>query len=609
MIRAYPQRASVFPGDTLELHVSTDQPFFRADIYRQGVNLNYVASTGWMAGIDGGESGPDVDWGWAGYNIPIGVNWSSGAYIIMLIEGDSQQNEVSRPDTSTSDGRSAKALFIVKSPNPGKEACILYKISFFTFHAYKAISESDGSGSLYAPATPKVSFLRPGGGTGGNPWDSIFPDAYDGSSPRQTFAHWDVPFISWLEANSYKVDYCTDLDIHENENYFLSKYRLLLSVGHDEYWSEPMRNNIESFISAGGNVAFFSGNTCWWRVHLEDNNTAIRCDKTAVTGDQWFNFNPENKLTGVSYRNGSGWWDGGREAVGYQVQYAAHWVFNGTGLADGNIFGAENYLIGYECDGCLFNSTGGYQQPTSADSTPANFLILGIGRLSINWQDQNTGNLAATMGIYSRNGIVFTAATTDWTRVLGSGNDSIVERITRNVLKHLATRTIRILGPVTYHCGSNKPIEGQKIKLHADTNALENQNNLSYQWSVSGAVATQFNQPTFEITLPSPPVPVTVSVFIDDGRECPAFGTLTFTPLTGREAATVDFFCKLKMLLQHLSILVVGIGESKGPFVDPLYDPPKGELARSINVRLASATLRQASHLLKELETTLKELK
>jgi hypothetical protein len=39
---------------------------------------------------------------------------------------------------------------------------------------------------------------RPGGGTGGvtTPTDSQFSDVYDQSSPRQTLAHWDVPFIS-----------------------------------------------------------------------------------------------------------------------------------------------------------------------------------------------------------------------------------------------------------------------------------------------------------------------------------------------------------------------------------------------------------------------------
>lgn len=46
----------------------------------------------------------------------------------------------------------------------------------------------------------------------------------------------------------------------------------MLSVGHDEYWSAAMRDNLEKYIADGGNVAFFSGNTCCWQVRSEDND-------------------------------------------------------------------------------------------------------------------------------------------------------------------------------------------------------------------------------------------------------------------------------------------------------------------------------------------------
>ena len=42
----------------------------------------------------------------------------------------------------------------------------------------------------------------------------------------------------------------------------------------------------------------------------------------------------------------------------------------------------------------------------------------------------------ATMGVYTRVGTVFTAATTDWSHGL-KGQDPVVERITRNVLERL----------------------------------------------------------------------------------------------------------------------------------------------------------------------------
>ena len=76
----------------------------------------------------------------------------------------------------------------------------------------------------------KVTFRRPGGGAGGVVQPGDPPDAHEPSSRRQTFAHWDAPLIAWLERNGYAVDYCTDLDLHQDPGLLLP-YALLLSVG------------------------------------------------------------------------------------------------------------------------------------------------------------------------------------------------------------------------------------------------------------------------------------------------------------------------------------------------------------------------------------------
>jgi hypothetical protein len=60
----------------------------------------------------------------------------------------------------------------------------------------------------------------------------------------------------------------------------------VLSVGHDEYWSAKMRDHLEDFIGKGGNVAFFSGNTCCWQVRSEEDGRAL------VSWKQWHNLDP-----------------------------------------------------------------------------------------------------------------------------------------------------------------------------------------------------------------------------------------------------------------------------------------------------------------------------
>src|SRR5262249_37761605 len=111
----------------------------------------------------------------------------------------------------------------------------------------------------------------------------------------------------------------------------------------------------QAFIASGGNVAFFSGNTCWWHVQFDDPFTFRR---TGPWSDSNGANDPENSLTGVSFRNGGERYaDGQPIPVGYTVQNSGHWVYSGTDLKDGDIFGAEagSYLVGYECDGALFD--------------------------------------------------------------------------------------------------------------------------------------------------------------------------------------------------------------------------------------------------------------
>ncbi len=126
------------------------------------------------------------------------------------------------------------------------------------------------------------------------------------------------------------------------------------------------------------------------------------------------------------------------------MQHSDHWAFEGTGLRDGDAFGGKHALVGYECDGASISDQPderGFAVPRHDDRTPENFVILGIGRLGPDWaQDPEDfrGGRTATMGIYANNGIVFTAATTDWPRVVAEG-ESHTEKITGNVLRRLGS--------------------------------------------------------------------------------------------------------------------------------------------------------------------------
>lgn len=461
MIFAYPGRPTVTAGEELALHVGTTSPWFRVAVYRLGARSQLKLATGWLPGSLHDLGAPWDDWAWPAIRLRIPAACPAGVYLAVLDEAaaprpgsaaEAAEAAAPLPDLARGDGL---ALFLVRGrragagagPARGGEPDILYKLPLFTYHAYNELG--DPPGCLYTGF--KVTLRRPGGGAGGVAWDGRTADAYDRSSARQTFAHWDLPAIAWLERQGYggAIDYCTDLDLHQDAA-LLGRYRLLLSCGHDEYWSRRMRDRVEGFVAAGGNVAFFGGNTCWWRVHVVDGGTALLCFKyrPGLSGgpDQWWNGKarrPENRLTGTSYRYGGGWWDGPRAAAGFEVQHAGHWVYEGTGLRDGDRFGEAEALVGYECDGVeVADPTARPVVPTGGDGTPPTFTILARAPLDARWQERLEGDRAlATMGIHGGGaggggGMVFNAATTDWPRVLAASHP-VVERITRNVIDRL----------------------------------------------------------------------------------------------------------------------------------------------------------------------------
>lgn len=560
MILGYPSTPSLFPGETIFFHVSTDAAEFRIELYRVGAPLELQASSGWLPGALFPELAPYDDWSrvWRGHPFPIPTSFPPGVYVAMFIEGDGAGNDLPTQtiDRTIADGRQAKALFILRNPNPGALASILYKLPLFTYCAYNAAGNP--SGSLYTWPGRKVTLHRPGNGTGGTPWDADVADVYDLTSPRQTFAHWDDKLVRWLARSGYHVDFATDLDVHRNDGDFLSAYRLLLSVGHDEYWSEPMRENVEAFVARGGNVAFFSGNVCYWRVTVEDAGTAITVDKRIHQGDRrsfdrWHRVRPENALTGVSYDNAGGQWNGPRPSGGgFTVRRAGHWVFEGTGLTDGSVFGEADALVGYEADGAAFTTpAGGTPVPTGEDCSPLDFEILATSNVA-DWEGASAGLAsAATMGIHQRRGIVFTAATVDWPRVLATGNP-IVARITRNVLDRLSRRRVRVTGPFPSRCGRTVAVVGENGTFYADTRALPTGETLFYRWSVSAGDTGPLDQPTLSLTLPASREPVTISVVIGFATDYSfATGSLTVQPFTRAEVAWFEMLCEIEQLTRR----------------------------------------------------------
>ncbi|MFO1035857.1 MAG: DUF6605 domain-containing protein [Geminicoccaceae bacterium] len=561
MIRAYPRYPSCVPGETLTLHVSTDSPHFRIEFHRQGAILEQMPMASEpLPGSHLPDGPPDLDWGWTPYRWSIPADWPSGAYFAMLIEIAADGSET-RPDTTTSFARSAKAMFVVRHGGPVPAGTFLYKISWATFAAYN----STGYGSLYSDALwsrdePKpgfkVTWRRPGVGTGGTVMAGSPVDVYAPGSDRQTFEHWDAPFVRWLEGNGYAPHYCTDWDVHRNPD-LLRPYALLLSVGHDEYWSQSVRMAVSGHVRRGGNVAYLTGNTCFWRIHYTDEDTAITCAKvvpaTRESGrlerDSWMEADPETKLIGVSMALGGGWWDGRRKPLGYTVQHAGHWIYDGTGLQEGEVFGdnPDHPLIGYEADGADFRRVEGRALATGEFGTPRDFLILGTAEMGEGWFVSRAG-AAATMGIFvsPQGGISFQAATTDWPMLVPRNRH--VEAITRNVLDRLRWPAVRIVGPLPCHGGRMLAAAGETVTFHADL-AGHDTDGLELAWRVAGGRLVEQRDPLITVEVATERDFLTVSVELRQDGQPVGFGTRSLLPLTVEEAARLAVLIDLHELV------------------------------------------------------------
>jgi hypothetical protein len=425
VLRAFPQEPSVDAGGSLVLHVATDAPRYRVRLERWNERCEPVLEAGPFDGHQVPPGAPDAPWDWPSIVISIPANAPPGAYIARFLpDGGATGRGAPRPDTP--DARWGTALFVVRGPSPAR---VLVNLPLFTYHAYN-VAHVDGTrgvdeGDCLYSGQRAVTLRRPGGGTGGHLWDEVNVDAYDRTTPRQTFAHWDLYALAWFARERIAVDCCTDLDLHR-ASVDLSRYAVLCTFGHDEYWTREKRGNLEAWVDGGGNLAIFGGNTCWFRVAYDESAATIARD------GKWSDDEPEDALTGLSFRSGGGKWIGTRPATGYRIENEKHGLFRDAHVRVGDLIGASAHLVGYECDGI---------DPVHA---PPGLVVL--GRASFDGWDvsDGSGQIApdghAAMVTFQRGrGIVFNAGTTDWARALYWG-DARVKAITRSVVRRLIER-------------------------------------------------------------------------------------------------------------------------------------------------------------------------
>ena len=75
----------------------------------------------------------------------------------------------------------------------------------------------------------------------------------------------------------YSIGYVADIDL---EDYgAIAGAKLLVVIGHSEYWTRRARENFDQFVLDGGNALMLSGNNMWWQVRYSDDQSQMICYK------------------------------------------------------------------------------------------------------------------------------------------------------------------------------------------------------------------------------------------------------------------------------------------------------------------------------------------
>ena len=417
-IEGYCSQPSIKAGETLKVFVSTEPAAeFKIDFYRMGYyggkGGRLMRSTETLKGRtqptpnDGEKDLIECKWD-VSYEMKIPQDWPSGVYLGKL--------QVAEPRAE------AYVIFIVRDE---RKADVLFQCSDMTWQSYnrwpawRSLYDYEGN-KWHTRAGNDVGFDRPYGIALNWLPVNYFPI----SNGSGEFLLWEFPLAFWLEKEGYDVSYISNIDTHSDRAGLL-RGKGWLSVGHDEYWTQQMYDNVVHARDQGVSLAFLSGNSVSGIVNL----------KPSTDGRS-------NRVFGLTRRFGQlsrdlmGSSSHGTGMADWTVEKPEHWIFDGTGLKKGD---GIPKLVGWEYHG------------TPNGTQPGLTILATAPTRSRDERPINTRNMhTSTIYELPKGNIVFDAGTCWWNMVLSTPpgemkpprrdftkDDPRVQRITANLLKRM----------------------------------------------------------------------------------------------------------------------------------------------------------------------------
>jgi hypothetical protein len=432
-VEGYCSRTSIRQGETLEIMVSANpaSPFV-IDLYR----LGYYGGKGGRhlcrLGPFQGNPQPDPEVGkerlrecrWEpATRLVIPHDWLSGVYVGKLtVEKENLQSYV---------------IFIVRDD---RRCDFLFQASDTTWAAYNRWPDhyalyNDGKQDWYQGKGVRVSWDRPYG-----KYCQILDAPLSQGSGE--FFLWEFPLAYWMEKEGYDVSYISNMDTHADGKGLL-RAKGWISIGHDEYWSLDMFQNVKDAVAKGVNAAFLSGDTCWGVLWVQPSTREAPHRVISRIGQ----FGPIEERAAKAYPEYRDLGQGGPSEstligarnlfpyVGGADWICAnekHWIFQGTGMKNGE--GVPG-LVGWEWMGAPADLPG--------------LEVVAKGKIA---QKGVTEEYTATIYPGPKENFVFNAATCWWADGLSEppgyrhpacygvqprGPDHRIQRITMNLFNRI----------------------------------------------------------------------------------------------------------------------------------------------------------------------------
>ena len=229
-------------------------------------------------------------------------------------------------------------LLVRQSPGAAPSA-VLVQVPVNTWEAYNRW----GGKSLYQFGTSmhavEVSFDRP----------------FDQQLFYNMVTKLELPWVRFLERNGIDASYQTDVDTDSDPG-SLPRHRLVFAIGHDEYWTQQMRDAFNRALALSTNLMFGSDSADWRMRYAAGRRTIVEWRDPSIDparnrrlDNGFFSTfgEPECQLMGVQHQ-----WAAQRDLTAPPTSYTVvgpssdPWLA-AAGLAPGDVIPG---VVGYEWD-------------------------------------------------------------------------------------------------------------------------------------------------------------------------------------------------------------------------------------------------------------------